>query len=145
MKLKVDELEFLNENEEQIKLYIGKGADNYIKKWKEGKKFNIAAFLFGIIWLGYRGMYKVILCILLILSLLDILVLFIEIDFVIFAGIIIELILGFFGNYLYFLQVKKDILIGKRPFLNGVIGIFLSSILFFSIRFVFLYSIFYKI
>lgn len=141
MKLKVDELEFLNENEEQIKLYIGKGADNYIKNWKEGKNFNIAAFFFGIMWLGYRGMYKVILCILLILSLLDILVLFIEIDFVIFAGIIIELVLGFFGNYLYFLQVKKDILVGKSPFLNGVIGIFLSSILFFSIRFIFLYNL----
>ncbi len=42
----------------------------------------------------------------------DILVLFIKIDLVIFAGIIIEIILGFFGNYLYFLQVKKDILAG---------------------------------
>ncbi len=43
MEIKEEELEFIDENEEQIRAYVGKKADSYMDIWREGKKFNPAA------------------------------------------------------------------------------------------------------
>ena len=75
-KLKDEELEFIDENEEQIKSYVGKKADDYINIWREGKKFNPAALFLGMIWLGYRGMYKVIMYLIIAFILTDILMIY---------------------------------------------------------------------
>lgn len=128
MKLKDEDLNFIDKNEEQIKVYVGEKADKYIKLWKEGNKFNLPAFLLGTIWLGYRGMYRNIMCVMIIMILKDICAFFIEIDLR-FLGIALPIFLGIIGNYLYFLQVKKDILAGKEKCLDGVAGIFLSLII----------------
>ncbi len=127
-KLKDEELEFIDENEEQIKSYVGKKADDYINIWREGKKFNPPAFL-GMIWLGYRGMYKVIMYLIIAFILTDILMIFIGIDLTRISGIVAGVILGIFGNYWYFLQVKKDILAGKEKCLDGGTGIILSLVM----------------
>lgn len=128
-KLKDEELEFIDENEEQIKSYVGKKADDYINIWREGKKFNPAALFLGMIWLVYRGMYKVIMYLIIAFILTDILMIFIGIDLTSISGIVAGVILGIFGNYWYFLQVKKDILAGKEKCLDGGTGIFLSLVM----------------
>lgn len=102
-KLKDEELEFIDENQEQIKSYVGKKADDYINIWREGKKFNPAALFLGMIWLGYRGMYKVIMYLIIAFILTDILMIFIGIDLTSISGIVAGVILGIFGNYWYFL------------------------------------------
>lgn len=106
-KLKDEELEFIDENEEQIKSYVGKKADDYINIWREGKKFNPAALFLGMIWLGYRGMYKVIMYLIIAFILTDILMIFIGIDLTSISGIVAGVILGIFGNYWYFFTGKK--------------------------------------
>ncbi len=128
-KLKDEELEFIDENEEQIKVYVGKKADNYISIWKEGKKFNPAALFLGMIWLGYRGMYRIIMYLIVAFILTDILMIFLGIDLTRISGIVAGVILGIFGNYWYFLQVKKDILAGKEKGLDGGIGILISLLM----------------
>lgn len=128
-KLKDEELEFIDENEEQIKVYVGKKADNYISIWKEGKKFNPAALFLGMIWLGYRGMYRIIMYLIVAFILTDILMIFLGIDLTRISGIAAGVILGTFGNYWYFLQVKKDILSGKEKCLDGGIGILISLLM----------------
>lgn len=63
-----------------------------------------------------------------IMVLSDIYTFFIGIDLKI-VGMALSMLLGTIGNYLYFLQVKKDILAGKEKCLDGVAGIFLSLII----------------
>lgn len=128
-KLKDEELEFIDENEEQIRAYVGKKADSYISIWREGKKFNPAALFLGMIWLGYRGMYKIIMYLIIAFILTDILMIFLRIDFTRISGIVASVILGTFGNYWYFLQVKKDILAGKEKCIDGWVGILLSMLM----------------
>ncbi len=43
-KLKEEELQFIDENEEQIREYVGKKGEDYINIWREGKKFNPDSF-----------------------------------------------------------------------------------------------------
>ncbi|MDU1910588.1 DUF2628 domain-containing protein [Fusobacterium sp.] len=128
-KLKDEELKFIDENEEQIKVYVGKKADYYMGIWREGKKFNPAALFLGMIWLGYRGMYKIIMYLIIAFILTDILMIFLRIDLTRISGLVASVILGTFGNYWYFLQVKKDILAGKEKCLDGGIGVLLSLIM----------------
>lgn len=42
-KLKEEELQFIDENEEEIRKYVGKNAKSYMNIWREGKKVNPAA------------------------------------------------------------------------------------------------------
>lgn len=149
-KLKDEELKFIDENEEQIKAYVGKKADYYIDAWKEGKKINPAALFLGVPWLGYRGMYKIIMYLIIAFILTDIFMIFLNIDLSRVSGIVGGIILGRYGNYWYFLQVKKDISVGKEECLGGGMGVFLSLLMlagyvFFSVYFVdpFFYYMFY--
>lgn len=137
-KLKDEELQFIDENEEEIRKYVGKNAESYMNIWREGKKFNPAALFLGVAWLGYRGMYKIIMYLLIAFVFIDILVIFLGIDLSRISGIIGGVILGMYGNYLYFLQVKKDILAGKEKCIDGGVGILLALVMlagyvFFSI------------
>ncbi|MHD0319403.1 DUF2628 domain-containing protein [Fusobacterium sp. THCT1E2] len=137
-KLKDEELQFIDENEEEIRKYVGKNAESYMNIWREGKKFNPAALFLGVAWLGYRGMYKIIMYLLIAFVFIDILVIFLGIDLSRISGIVGGVILGMYGNYLYFLQVKKDILAGKEKCIDGGVGILLALVMlagyvFFSI------------
>ena len=46
---------------EELRIFVGKNADYYISKWEEIAdtkiSWNWAAFLFGLLWFGYRKMY----------------------------------------------------------------------------------------
>lgn len=128
-KLKEEDLQFIEENEEQIKGYVGKKGEQYINIWREGKKFNPAALFLGVLWLGYRGMYKIIMYLLVAFVLTDILMIFLGIDLTRISGIVGGVILGIYGSYWYFLQVKKDILAGKEKCLDGGVGIVLSLVM----------------
>ncbi|WP_443862931.1 DUF2628 domain-containing protein [Fusobacterium ulcerans] len=149
-KLKEEELQFIDENEEEIRKYVGKNAESYMNIWREGKKVNPAALFLGVAWLGYRGMYKIIMYLLVAFVITDILMIFLRIDLSRISGIVGGVILGIYGNYWYFLQVKKDILVGKEKCLDGGIGVLLSLVMlagyvFFSVYVVdtFLYYILY--
>lgn len=37
-KLKEEELQFIDENEEEIRKYVGKNAESYMNIWREGKR-----------------------------------------------------------------------------------------------------------
>lgn len=128
-KLKDEELQFIEENEEEISKYVGKNAESYINIWREGKKFNPAALILGVLWLGYRGMYKVIMYLFIAFVFTDILVIFLRIDLSRISGIVGGVILGIYGNYWYFLQVKKDILAGKEKCIDGGVGVVLSLVM----------------
>ncbi|WP_245954924.1 DUF2628 domain-containing protein [Fontibacillus phaseoli] len=43
--------------EEDLALFVGKKADEYLVFWKEDRRWNWPAFLFGGYWMLYRGMY----------------------------------------------------------------------------------------
>ena len=98
-KLKEEELQFIDENEEQIREYVGKKGEDYINIWREGKKFNPAALFLGMIWLGYRGMYKIIMYLIIAFILTDILMIFLGIDLTRISGIVAGVILGTYGSY----------------------------------------------
>lgn len=128
-KLKDEELQFIDENEEEIRKYVGKNAESYMNIWREGKKFNPAALFIGVLWLGYRGMYKIIMYLYIAFVLTDILMIFLGIDLTRISGIVGGVILGIYGSYWYFLQVKKDIQSGKEKCLDGGIGILISLLM----------------
>ena len=92
-KLK-EELQFIDENEEEIRKYVGKNAESYMNIWREGKKVNPAALFLGVAWLGYRGMYKIIMYLLVAFVITDILMIFLRIDLSRISGIVGGVILG---------------------------------------------------
>lgn len=88
-------------SEEIIKDFVQKNSDYYLAKWrllssKNSKiSWNWSAFLFGVMWLGYRKMYlySFIFVLLTIFTIIPILGLFISLA--LWIG------LGMVGNYLY--------------------------------------------
>ncbi len=88
-------------DEDTIRLFVQKNADYYIAKWKimaaSGSKisWNWAAFFFTSLWFGYRKMYLYAFLYILInlLSLVPV------IGF--FVWLLIWILVGMFGNYLY--------------------------------------------
>src|SRR5437870_11505904 len=96
---------------EEIAAFVGDNADYYRTQWtplmegKKGTRFNWVAFLFGGFWLPYRKMYKPALILYVVICLEVILeeTRFKEVKpFGNFIFLIIGLILGAFGNRLYF-------------------------------------------
>ena len=59
----------------------------------------------------------------------DILMIFLRIDLSRISGIVGGVILGIYGSYWYFLQVKKDILAGKEKCIDGGVGVVLSLVM----------------
>lgn len=114
------ELEHQITESDKSRAFIGKKADVYFKKWGftdghadlsaepvKSISWNWAAALFSGAWLGYRKMYKEAIIYLLVLmtvsSLLGVANEFTVLDIGVFV------IMGFFGNRLYFHKVKSEV------------------------------------
>lgn len=109
-------------NESATRLFLGKKADYYERKWekaeeKEGRSFNGAAFFFSLFWLGYRKQYKTIVFINIGFLLLDLLLFLIGYEYPATGispidqgiGISMGIMLGLYGNKLYQNKVQKEI------------------------------------
>ena len=99
--------------EEKLAYYFGKWEKNEIRSW------NWSAFLVTYYWLGYRKMYKVMLCIMVLFIVLDITMLLAGIDrlkMTLYSGIAISIGLGISGNYLYKKYAEKEIKKLKRHY-----------------------------
>ncbi|MEL1135500.1 DUF2628 domain-containing protein [Desulfitobacterium sp. THU1] len=113
-----DEQELLKrEEQELLRLYIGKNADYYLRKWSKktapgtALSWNMAAFLFSALWVGYRQMYAYLVMLvgaLLSADLIYIFVLKMEPD--VRITILISCLMGAFGNALYYRFVQNKIL-----------------------------------
>ncbi|MEG1450370.1 MAG: DUF2628 domain-containing protein [Cetobacterium sp.] len=139
IRLSQENRNFLENNEEIILKYIDKKGDYYLNIFKGQKnKINFCALFLGPLWMGYRQMYFetfIIGCLISILgSLLMLFELFIS------AAIISESVIrslnyalmglmGFFGNYIYFLSLKKRIIENKQKIGVSKIGILYGFLL----------------
>ncbi len=122
-----ENLEFLENNLNEITAYIGKKEEYYIKRFENEKnKFNFAALFLGPLWLGYRKMYLESLILGLGVASLGALLIIWEytFDITMNEGIIrainmgLQGALGMAGNYLYFMSIKRKI--GKKEKKYGV-------------------------
>lgn len=104
------------------RLFVGKKADYYEKKWtkaeeKNGRSFNGAAFFFSLFWLGYRKHYKPIVLINFSFLLIDLFLFLIGYEYPATGispidqgiGISMGVMLGLYGNKLYQDYVQKEI------------------------------------
>ena len=104
------------EEREELRLFVGKNADYYIAKWEElGEtqkvSWNWAAFMFGLLWFGYRKMYPhafVFLVFSLVLQFIQTAVKTHPIV-IMLTNILISVVVGMFGNYLYYQYAKTKI------------------------------------
>ncbi len=130
-KLKEEELQFIDENEEQIREYVGKKGEDYINIWREGKEIQSSSSFSrnDMAWLQGGRMYKIIMYLIIAFILTDIFMIFLGIDLTRISGIVAGVILGTYGSYWYFLQVKKDILAGKEKCIDGGVGVVLSLVM----------------
>ena len=102
-----------HETEKMIKLFIGKNQDYFLSKWKQENSWNWAAFFFGIIYLGYRKMYRYIFITIGILLALDVVLLIMNpfyptfLDFVV--GMVVAVVLGLKANDLYKKEVEDKV------------------------------------
>lgn len=104
------------DDQELIRLYVGKNAEYYLHKWgksinpESSFSWNWAAFLTCAFWIGYRQMYAYLAILAGVFLASDIFYLIIlgkEPDFRI--TIILFLLMGSFGNALYYRHVNKKI------------------------------------
>ena len=113
------ENEVLNDftDEHALSSYVGKKADVYFRKWgiESGPirtmSFNIPAFFLGYIWAAYRKMYGVLFALLFVWLVFDAYTYSQGDDSGIAKaiGFGTSFLLGWFGNYLYYLQAKRKI------------------------------------
>lgn len=104
------------DDEELMRLYIGNNADYYLKKWgrttapESSFSWNWAAFFTCAFWIGYRQMY-------LYLAILVGVMLSADIGYIYLLAkqpdiripVIMSLLMGGFGNALYYRHVKRKI------------------------------------
>lgn len=155
IKLDSKNKEFLEKNEEIILKYIDKKGENYLNSFKNSKnKFNLCAFFLGPLWMGYRQMYFEVFimgCLLTLFSILLMLyILFINsygITESFIKGINYGIIgvTGLFGNYIYFLSLKRRIIkedkkIGVRK-IGILYGLFLGVLMPLLIENIFIFII----
>ncbi len=101
---------------EMYKTFIGKNADYYIEKFKKFEEsggalsWNWAAFFLGLLWVFYRKMYLYGAVIFLGIILIGVFVAAGS-NQILSIGIQLWLWIGFgaFGNYLYYIFVKKTV------------------------------------
>ncbi|MEJ5173293.1 MAG: DUF2628 domain-containing protein [Hydrogenothermaceae bacterium] len=99
------------------RLFVGKNGDYYIQKWEELSlsnskiSWNWAAFFFGLFWLGYRKMYPHAFGLMIFSLILQYVQKVVNTDPVVVAltNLSISIILGMFGNYLYYEYTKSKI------------------------------------
>ena len=110
--------EFLENNEEKLLKYIDKKGDYYLNIFKGPKnKINFCALFLGPLWMGYRQMYFETFIVGCCVALLGFLAMMYELFSLttISTSTIRSLnyalmgLMGFFGNYIYFLSLKRRI------------------------------------
>lgn len=103
----------------KIKAFAGDETEYYVQKWEAiekgsviGESFNGAAFLFNIFWLLYRKLYWQALLVVLAFVVVAI---FVEASTSVgvllakYGGLIVMVILGTWGNYLYLKKYQKTV------------------------------------
>ena len=110
--------EFLENNEEKLLKYIDKKGDYYLNIFKGPKnKINFCALFLGPLWMGYRQMYFetfIAGCCVALLGLLAMAYEFFSVTMISESTIrslnyALMGLMGFFGNYIYFLSLKRRI------------------------------------
>ncbi len=106
----------LSEERENLRIFVGKNANYYIAKWEElgeGNKisWNWSAFFFGLIWFAYRKMYPHTFAMLI----FSIILYIVQVKFntsewvVALTNLSISIVIGMFGNYLYYDYSKSKL------------------------------------
>ncbi|TBL69839.1 DUF2628 domain-containing protein [Paenibacillus thalictri] len=126
----------LSSEEQEFRTFIGRNADFYLKKWKlRDKGWNWAACFCGFLWLVYRKMYLNLLIVFLVHILLiliglviityssseaisDLLRKFFPFAIFSISLFVIPLVMGFFGNRMYYSHAKGKIEHVKSKILN---------------------------
>ncbi|WP_410771139.1 DUF2628 domain-containing protein [Fontibacillus sp. BL9] len=105
--------------EDDLALFVGKKADEYLGFWKEDRRWNWPAFLFGGYWMLYRGMYLYLLLYLVVMSFM--VNIFRAIMFpvyyfsgdvvvaVLVANIVLQAIFALFANKIYLHHARRKI------------------------------------
>lgn len=107
-------------NEEELNLFAGDKDNYYLKKWKNMEEsgeiidWNWGAFFFLTIWMGYRKMYLYAAVLIGLLVYIDVVLIaslhpLTQLGVDIFIGIL----LGIFGNRLYYKHSKKKNICNK--------------------------------
>lgn len=103
----------MTREEKLLYLYVGGKADVYEKKWEKGRfSWNWAAFIFGLLWLGYRKMYVPLLVILGLFLLFDAAAYLMgdfEASWDFGIGFVVSAVLGIGGNQLYRQDAERKI------------------------------------
>ncbi len=102
---------------EKMRIFIGKNADYYLQKFEFFEKtgssvsWNWAAFGFGVFWMAYRKMFLYAILTVFFIFTLNVLEVVLHFSPVLSFFLSVWLWIGFglFGNYLYYLHVKKKI------------------------------------
>lgn len=113
-------------DEEFYRAYFGKDSDYYIGVLKQkgegrGSRFNIYAFLFGLLWIAYRKMYIVAIAYLLLTLMINKFIRNqgVESDAYSFAlSFGLATVLGLFGNNIYIWNATKNIERVKKVYTN---------------------------
>ncbi len=105
--------------EEDFALFVGKNADEYLRIWKEDRRWNWPAFLFGGYWMLYRGMYLYLLVYLIAMSFMVNIVRAIMFPVYYFSGgvvvvvlianLVLQAIFALFANKIYLHQARRKI------------------------------------
>ena len=130
--------EFLENNEEKLLKYIDKKGDYYLNIFKGPKnKINFCALFLGPLWMGYRQMYFenfIVGCCVALLGLLAMAYEFFSVTMISESTIrslnyALMGLMGFFGNYIYFLSLKRRITRDNEKVGVSKIGILYGLIL----------------
>lgn len=130
--------EFLESNEEKLLKYIDKKGEYYLNIFKGPKnKTNFCALFLGPLWMGYRQMYFetfIVGCSITLLGFLAMIYEFFSLTTIstsIIRGLNYTLmgLMGFFGNYIYFVSLKRRITKGDEKIGVSKIGILYGFIL----------------
>lgn len=130
--------EFLENNEEKLLKYIDKKGEYYLNIFKGPKnKTNFCALFLGPLWMGYRQMYFetfIVGCCVTLLGFLAMMYEFFSLTAIstsTIRGLNYALmgLMGFFGNYIYFLSLKRRITKGDEKIGVSKIGILYGFIL----------------
>lgn len=102
-------------SEDVVREYIGANADYYMNKWtgiKDGKVlagWNWSACFAGILWLGYRKMYKQAVILILVYTAINIIATFLGNAETAKASTSIGILIGAIGNHLYLYKIEMDV------------------------------------
>lgn len=102
-------------SENILRAFVGKNSDFYISKWKKAKDpskragWNWAGFLVGVFWLGYRKIYKILFLLLGLFILIDMVQVFIGIDFTKGVSAGLAAAFGVGGNTFYYSHMNEKL------------------------------------